>query len=124
MGTTMIYQEIIMHHYQHSRHVGTLENASFTSASINSSCGDSVTLQGNLHAGLVADLRFQGNGCIISQAATSLLIEHVLGKPISDVLKLQSTDIAQLLHIELGPVRMRCAMVGLEALHKGLLSYA
>jgi nitrogen fixation NifU-like protein len=70
--------------------------------------------------GKVADGRFDGRGCAISQASADLLIESVIGKPVEEVKKLSKKDILDLLGIELGPVRLKCALLPLKVLKAGV----
>ncbi len=64
----------------------------------------------------MAQLVFEGKGCVISQAMASMLAEHVVGRSLDDVLALHAPTIIALLGIELGPTRLKCALLPLEAL--------
>jgi nitrogen fixation NifU-like protein len=68
----------------------------------------------------VTDGRFDGKGCAISQASADLLIESVIGKPLEDVKKLTKQDVLEMLGIELGPVRLKCALLSLKVLKAGI----
>ena len=68
----------------------------------------------------VTEGRFDGKGCAISQASADLLIESVIGKSLEDVKKLNKQDILDLLGIELGPVRLKCALLSLKVLKAGV----
>jgi len=70
--------------------------------------------------GVVTDARFDGHGCAISQASADLLIESVIGKSVEDVKKMNKQDILDLLGIELGPVRLKCALLSLKVLKAGV----
>lgn len=115
-----IYQEKLLDHYKHPRHHGILEKATFTIEEYNPSCGDRVTIYGIIKDGKVEQLSFTGTGCVISQAATSMLLQNVMGKPLEVVSNMQKDDILKLIGISLGPTRLRCALLGLEALKRGL----
>lgn len=115
-----IYQSIIMDHYRNPRNKGICEDATFTSDVVNPSCGDAVTITGIIHDNVVSCVRFTGHGCVISQASASILTEKIQGKSVQEVLALPSSDMLQLVGIPLGPTRARCALLALEAVHKGL----
>jgi len=63
---------------------------------------------------------FDGHGCAISQASADLLVESIIGKPLEDVKKLNRQDILDLLGIDLGPVRLKCALLSLKVLKAGV----
>jgi len=119
-----IYQIHIMDHYRNPRNKGVCSNATFTSDVVNPSCGDAVTISGIIDNGIITRLCFEGHGCVISQAAASMLTEKVHGKLVQEALALQSSDMLQLVGIMLGPTRARCALLALEALHKGIVHNA
>jgi len=118
-----IYQEILLEHYKKPRNTGTLENPDFASAGDNPSCGDSVFMQGKIENGKLTDIRFQGEGCVMSQGTASMLTEAVKGKTIDELLALNKDFIFDLIGTKLGPNRMRCALLPLHALQKGLEEY-
>lgn len=118
-----LYQDILIEHYRHSRYRGTLAHADFSSEEHNPSCGDSVSFTGIIRDGKITQLMFDGKGCVISQAAASLLIEQVCNKTIADVMQLDAAYMKQLVGIPLGPTRLRCALLPLEALQQGLASW-
>ena len=68
-------------------------------------------------------LVFSGSGCVISQATASMLTEHCIGKNVEEVLALTKDDILKLIGIELGPVRLKCALLALQALQQGIIEF-
>jgi nitrogen fixation NifU-like protein len=70
--------------------------------------------------GVVTDARFDGHGCAISQASADLLIESIIGKPLEEVKKLNKDSVLELLGIDLGPVRLKCALLSLKVLKAGV----
>jgi len=68
----------------------------------------------------VTDARFDGHGCAISQASADLLVESIIGKPLEEVKQLKKESILELLGIELGPVRLKCALLSLKVLKAGV----
>lgn len=118
-----LYQDILLDHYRNPRNRGVLELPDFTSGEDNPSCGDSVNMYGRVQDGRLIEVSFQGTGCVISQAAASLLTQAVLGQSLNDIMKLDAAFMRTLVGIELGPTRVRCALLALEALQKGIREY-
>jgi len=119
-----IYKEIILDHYKNPHNFGKMQNPDFKASDTNPLCGDHVEIQVKLSNGKVSDVKFIGRGCAISQASASLLTDLVMGKSIEE---LQKFDKEQLLEAmgnpDLGPVRIKCALLSLKTLKLGLYSY-
>lgn len=116
-----LYREHILDHYKHPRNAGRLPHASRTGRELNPSCGDSIELFLSLDAcDRVTEVKFDGRGCAVSQASASLLTERIKGRPLSEVLALGEQDILEMLGVEVGPMRMPCAMLSLKTLKKAL----
>jgi nitrogen fixation NifU-like protein len=116
-----LYREIIIDHYKNPQYRGHLDPNDIQFEDDNPLCGDhiEVTLRVD-ETGKVTDGRFDGKGCAISQASADLLIESIIGKPVEDVKKLSKQDVLDLLGIELGPVRLKCALLPLKVLKAGI----
>jgi nitrogen fixation protein NifU and related proteins len=80
-----LYQEMILDHYRRPRNKGTLENADARVEMRNPLCGDEITLQVAFAGEGVADLRFSGRGCSISQASASMMTQLVKGKSTGEI---------------------------------------
>lgn len=119
-GWDEVYREAILEHAQHPRQQGTIENPDFTYEDANPLCGDRVRVDVKVKDDHIADVRFSGHGCAISQAATSMLCESIIGKSLEEVRKLTREDVLEMLGIELGPVRLKCALLGLKTLKAGI----
>ena len=115
-----LYREEILEHYQRPRNHGTLEHPDITYEDANPLCGDRIRVDVNVKDGRIADVRFSGHGCAISQAAASMLCEHVEGMNLEDVKRLSRDDMLEMLGIELGPVRLKCGLLALKTLKAGL----
>ena len=89
-----MYQEIILDHYKHPHHRGLVDDFDAEVHHVNPTCGDEVTLRLRVADGAIADLGWEGEGCSISQASTSVMSELVVGKPVSDALDLQRKFLA------------------------------
>ena len=84
-------------------------------------CGDHIQIDLRVDAnGVVSEARFDGHGCAISQASADLLMETIIGKPLDEVKKLNKQDILEMLGIDLGPVRLKCALLSLKVLKAGV----
>lgn len=84
-----MYQEIILDHYKHPQHRGQLDPFDAEVHHVNPTCGDEITLRVRMSGGVVADLGWDGEGCSISQASTSVMSGLVVGKPVHEALRLQ-----------------------------------
>ena len=84
-----LYQEVILDHSRHPRHFGVLDNATHKAEGHNPLCGDRVTVMLALdESGRVADIKFQGKGCAISQASASMMTELLAGRTVQEAEKL------------------------------------
>lgn len=115
-----LYREIIVERYKSPLHRGKLEPNDITFEDENPLCGDQIRIDLRLDSeGKIIEAGFSGHGCAISQASADLLIESILGKSIEDVKQLNKQDILDMLGIELGPVRLKCALLPLKVLKAG-----
>jgi len=116
-----LYREVIIEHYKNPSYRGHLDPHDVQFADNNPLCGDhiEITLQTDAD-GTVKDARFDGHGCAISQASADLLIESIIGKPLEVVKHLNKQSILDMLGIELGPVRLKCALLSLKVLKAGV----
>jgi len=115
-----LYRENILDHYRNPRHRGTLERPDITYEDANPLCGDRLRMDLNVREGRVAEVRFSGEGCSISQASASMLCEAIEGKSLEEVKKISRDDILEMLGIELGPVRLKCGLLALKTLKAGV----
>jgi nitrogen fixation NifU-like protein len=84
-----MYREIILDHYKHPQHRGLPDPFDAEVHHVNPTCGDEVTLRVRVAGGVIAELGWEGEGCSISQASTSVMSGLVVGKPIENALALQ-----------------------------------
>jgi nitrogen fixation NifU-like protein len=118
-----LYKEQLLEHYRAPRNRGVLKNPDFSTGQYNPSCGDSIALQGVINNGIISNLMFTGKGCVISQAASSLLTQACIGKTITYATQLNTEFICELVGIDLGPTRLKCALLPLHALQNGIQKY-
>jgi nitrogen fixation NifU-like protein len=120
-----LYRELIIEHYKNPSHRGSLQPNDYSFADNNPLCGDHIQIDVRVDsAGSVVEARFDGHGCAISQASADLLLESVIGKSIEEVRKLGKQDILDMLGIDLGPVRLKCALLSLKVLKAGVYGLA
>jgi nitrogen fixation protein NifU and related proteins len=118
-----LYRDEILDHYNNPRNFGNLPHADVSFHDYNQVCGDDVNFQLIFEKGKVKKAMFRGKGCAISQAAASMLTELVEGKSIQQIKKLGNDDLLGIMKIKPGPVRMKCALLPLKALQKGMIIY-
>jgi len=118
-----LYREVILDHYKNPRGHGVIERADAEAEGQNPLCGDEVSIAVAFEGDLIADVKFQGRGCAISQAATSMLMDMVKGRTAQEVATMSRDELLDEVGIPLTPVRLKCALLGLGvlklALHKG-----
>jgi nitrogen fixation NifU-like protein len=110
-----LFRDHILEHYKHPRCKGTLEHPDASVEDANPLCGDRLRIDMRFADGRVAEVRFSGAGCSISQASASMLCEAIEGRTLDEVKALSREDVLDLLGVEeLGPVRSKCAMLALK----------
>jgi nitrogen fixation protein NifU and related proteins len=124
MSSADIYREIILDYYRNPRNYGKIQDPDISQRDSNPLCGDELEMHLNIKDDKVADVKFTGKGCAISQASASMLTELIMGKDFEYVKKLTKEDILDNLGLhELGPARIKCALLSLKVLKSGLYSY-
>jgi nitrogen fixation NifU-like protein len=115
------YREEILEHYTHPHHYGTLEHPDITHTEDNPLCGDRVRfdLQLDEDGETVKDVRFSAVGCAISKAAASMLSDLIVGRTLDEIKGLTKEDMLDELGIDLGPVRLKCALLPLKVVKVG-----
>lgn len=109
-----------MDHYRRPRNRGLIDGADFSFELHNPLCGDRIAISGMLNGSTVTQLGHEGAGCVISQAAASLLSDYFLTKTIDEIMHLDAQAICAILGMKLGPTRLKCALLPLEAMRAAL----
>ena len=118
-----IYKDIILDYYRHPRNFGDLPDPDVRAKDSNPLCGDVIEMQLKIKDGRIDDLRFKGRGCAISQASASMLTELVKGKTLEEVKLLVKDDVLNMLGIDPGPTRIKCALLGLKVVKLAAYGY-
>jgi nitrogen fixation NifU-like protein len=116
-----LYREIIIERYKSPHYRGALDPNDITFEDDNPLCGDHIRIDLRVDDNdRVTEAAFDGHGCSISQASADLLVESVIGKTLEEVRSLTKDDILDMLGIQLGPVRLKCALLSLKVLKAGV----
>jgi nitrogen fixation NifU-like protein len=119
-----LYQENILDHYESPYHRGTIDHPDLEFRDLNPLCGDEVCVQARLDdQDQLAEVYFEGKGCVISLAAASMLMEEVEGKSLDEVKQMDRQAMLDLLGIPLTTMRVKCAMLALRTLEKAIHLY-
>jgi nitrogen fixation NifU-like protein len=114
-----IYQEKLLEHYHNPHNYGKLIDAKHSALVENVNCGDAIEIFVNIDNNRrIQQVGFEGEGCAVAIASVSLLTDHVKGKTVDEVQKMNLADVIKLLEIEVSLSRLRCAGLGLDALKK------
>jgi len=135
-GLADLYQELILDHYRRPRNQGALEAYTRRVALANPTCGDELELDLLLDGDTIADVRFSGRGCSISQASASMMTQLVKGRKLAEARAL-AARFSEMMHgsaeaardkalgearalagVARFPVRVKCALLGWNALEE------
>src|SRR5512138_333847 len=115
-----LYREVIIDRYKNPQYRGLLDPHDISFEDENPLCGDHIRVDLRLdNNGKVSEAAFSGHGCAISQASADLLMETIIGKNLDELKQLTKQDVLDNLGIELGPVRLKCALLSLKVLKAG-----
>jgi nitrogen fixation NifU-like protein len=116
------YREVILDHFKNPRSYGLLADADASAEGQNPLCGDEVTVSVRFAADgeTIEEIGFEGQGCAISQAATSMLTEIVIGRTATEIAALPKEELLDEIGIPLTPIRLKCAILGLGVLKVAL----
>src|SRR3712207_1039320 len=130
-----LYTQVIMDHYRRPRNQGKIEDADLEEHLLNPLCGDEVTVYATFDGDRVADVKFEGRGCSISQASASMMTERLMSKSREEAEKEiqgfkammvgeeefpETEDLAALKGVIQYPSRVKCATLAWTAFQQGL----
>ena len=117
----VLYREQIIDRYKNPYYRGTLEPSDISYEDDNPLCGDRIRIDIRVDENdRVMETAFSGQGCSISQASADMLVESIIGKSLDEVRGLSKEDVLDMLGIELGPVRLKCALLSLKVVKAGV----
>jgi len=111
-----LYRDYILEHYKRPRNFGELEPHDLEGLEHNPLCGDELGVHIRVEDDRIADLRFHGHGCAISQAAASIASDEYVGMDVSAVGELDADWILDLLGIPISATRRKCALLNLKVM--------
>jgi nitrogen fixation NifU-like protein len=111
-----IYDEHVLDHFESPYHKGRLDHPSCEHTDRNPICGDQITVQLELDAGQVKSAYFDGKGCAISQAAASMLCEHIEGKTLAELEHMPAKQMLDILQVPLTASRQKCGLLAWKVL--------
>lgn len=125
MSSADIYKELILDYYRSPRNFGKLEKYDISAHDTNPLCGDEIDMQIQVGDGnSIKEIKFSGKGCAISLASASMLTELAKGKQLDWVKEVSKEDVLKLLgNPNLGPSRIKCALLGMKVLKTGVYGY-
>jgi len=116
-----LYREQIIDRYKNPHYRGFLDPHDITFEDDNPLCGDHIRIDiRHDENDVVTEAVFSGEGCSISLASADLLVESIIGKHIDEVKQLTKEDVLDLIGIQLGPVRLKCALLSLKVMKAGV----
>jgi nitrogen fixation protein NifU and related proteins len=118
-----LYREILLDHHRNPRNYGSIINPDITKRDSNPLCGDDVEIFASVKDDVLTKIKFEGKGCIICMAASSILTEELEGKNIDFVNNLTREDWLDVLGAKLTAARVKCAMLPLVVLKKGIIDF-
>lgn len=120
MSEEELYREQILEHYKRPHNFGELQPHDLEACEQNPLCGDELGVHIQVDDGHIADLRFQGHGCAISQAAASIASEELKGMSLEQAGNLPADWMIDLLGIPISPTRRKCALLSLKVLRRAI----
>ena len=115
-----IYRQYILDHYREPHNHGHLDQPDIHAADTNPLCGDRIELDLRVQDDHVTEVAFSGRGCAISQATASMLTERIEGASLEELRAITPQDVLEMLGVQIGPARQRCALLSLRVLHEGI----
>jgi nitrogen fixation protein NifU and related proteins len=111
-----LYRDYILEHYKNPKNFGELPERDLEFHDKNPLCGDEMEVQIKVENGKIADLKWHGQGCAISQAAASIASEELIGMPVDDAATLDADWMLEHMGIEISATRRKCALLNLKVL--------
>ena len=114
--TSQLYREHILDLWKNPNNFGDLKNPTNKHRESNTLCGDEIEIQLNINQNNIDEVKFNGQGCAISIASASLLTDLIKNKSLNEARELKNEDLLKQLGISLSPIRLKCALISMDAL--------
>jgi nitrogen fixation NifU-like protein len=111
-----LYRDYILEHYKNPKNFGEMPEHDLDFYDKNPLCGDEMEVQIRVEDGKIADLKWHGQGCAISQAAASIASEELIGMDVDDAAKLDADWMLDHMGIDISATRRKCALLNLKVL--------
>ncbi|HQG57407.1 MAG TPA: iron-sulfur cluster assembly scaffold protein [Candidatus Dojkabacteria bacterium] len=112
-----LYKQLIIDHYKNPKNFGNVGKLKLHNKVENASCGDVINVGMEIDdSGVVKSVAFDGSGCAISIASTSILLDSLKGKTLSDIKKIKSGDVLKMVGMEASSGRVKCALLSYEGI--------
>lgn len=118
-----MYAEELLSSYETQKNKHKLEKPDAEMHEENVSCGDRITVFLKIEGGIVKDVSYDGDGCVISMGSANILMEKLKGKSVQEIESMDKKSLIDAINIDPGPVRMHCATLSLKAIKEALFKY-
>lgn len=118
-----IYVDELIEQYEHPHNKGVIEKADGEMHEHNPLCGDDITIYFSLKDNRIKDIKFVGSGCVISMSTASKLTDIIKGRGLGEIERMGAKDVIELIGIDPGPARLKCATLSLRALKEAVFLY-
>lgn len=118
-----MYRQLILDHYKAPLNKGKLLSPDIFIEDSNPLCGDTICVSMNVKDNILKDILFEGKGCALSIATASILSEEIKGLSLDDIKKMSREDVFALLGIDVAPARVKCVMLALSSIKKGIFDF-
>lgn len=120
-----LYREVLLDHYKNPVNYGELKNPDIHKHDNNPLCGDDIEIFAKLDDKKenIKEIKFKGHGCVICMASASILMEELEDKKIKDIQKMDTEQMLKIIGLELTPARIKCMMLPLVTVKKGIIDY-
>jgi nitrogen fixation NifU-like protein len=123
-GSAAMYQAVILEHFRHPSHKGAITKPDAHARDINTSCGDELSFSLSIGGdGMIDDVKFEGSGCAISQAAADMLADRLKGMKVNQALALDKDEALRMLGVPISGARLKCALLGLKVAKMALIQH-
>lgn len=120
MSAIDMYREYLLDLYKSPHNFGDLDKFTHQGHQINNVCGDSLFMKLEVEDNIIKNVKFKGNGCVISMASASLLTDAVKGKTLEDARNISVQNVLDMLEVEVNPARLKCAVLSLGTLSNAI----